>query len=134
MGEKDRKEQQALLEEINKQFRPIAEFQEENQSLPEQVRIFGVGTTAFERFIGGPEVSFFIYPTGEKDGALFVLGTEEEMATLGIGEFSLDFKRSIIENPPEPEVEEDDDGDETEIPTQGQWIKSKELFEQWLNP
>ena len=129
LEEDERKKQREILDQINKQFQRIEDFQEENQSLPAQVRIFGVVTTAFERFVGGPEASFFIYPTGEKDGALFVLGTSEEMGTLGIEEFTLDFKRSLIKNPQEL-VEED----EVEIPTSGQWKKSKELFEKWLNP
>ena len=131
LSEEELEEQREILEKINKQFQPVEEFQEENLSLPERVRIFGVGTTAFERLFGALEVSFFIYPSGEKDGALIILGTEEEMGTLSIEEFNMDFRRNWIKNPEELEQVEDGEG-EVEIPTPGQWKKSKELFEKWL--
>ena len=131
LSEEERKEQREILEEINKQFQPVEEFLEENLSFPEEVRIFGIGTTAVERLIGGLEASFFIYPSGEKDGALVILGTEEEMGTLSIEEFTMDFQRNWIKNPKKLEQEEDDDG-EGGIPTPEQWKKSKELFEKWL--
>ena len=132
LGEEEKKEQRELLEEINKQFQPVREFQEEAQALPEGVRVFGVATSAFERLIVGPEVSLFIYPTGEKDGALVVLGNGGEMATLSIEEFTLDFARKWIKNP--PSLSEDGDDDDLEIPTEAQMEKAKGLFEQWLSP
>ena len=132
LDEDEKEEQRKLLEEINEQFQPVDEFQEESQPLPERVRIVGVATSAFERLIVGSEVSFFIYPTGEKDGALIILGNDEEMATLGIEEFTLDFKRSWIKNP--PSLSEEDDDEEAEIPTPAQLKKSEELFKQWLSP
>ena len=132
-GEAAQEERRELWEKINQQFQPVEEFREENQSLPERVRIFGVGTTAFERLIGGFEVSFFIYPSGEKDGALIILGTEDEMGTLGIEEFTMDFQRNWIENPENIAEDDGEDEEEEEIPTPGQWRKSKELFEKWLS-
>ena len=131
LDEGEREEQRKILEEINQQFQPVEEFQEENRFLPQGVRIVGVATGAFERLIIGPEVSFFIYPTGEKDGALFVLGNDEEMATLKVEEFAMDFERGWIKNP--PSLLEGDD-EEAVIPTPGQLEKAKELFEQWLSP
>ena len=128
----EKEKQREFLEELNKQFQPVQEFQEGGQPLPEGVRIFGVATGAFERLISGPEVSLFIYPTGEKDGALIVLGNDEEMATLSIEEFTLDFEREWIKNP--PFLSEDEDDDEVEIPTPAQMEKTKGLYKQWLSP
>ena len=131
LGKEEKEEQRKFLEDISKQFQPVDEFEEENLSLPEGVRVFGVGTSTLERLISAPEVSVFIYPSGEKDGALIVLGTEEEMASLKIEEFTLDFERSWIENPPSLS---DDDDDEAPLPTPAQLKKSKDLFEKWLSP
>ena len=133
LNQREREERAALLEEINKQFQPVEEFQEENESLSERVRIVGLGTTILEQFVTGSEASLFIYPTGEKDGALLVLATVEEMGTLGIEEFTLDFQRDLLENPDE-EDDEDEDEDENIIPTSQQQKKAMELFEAWLVP
>ena len=133
LEEEEKKRRREILEQINKRFQPVEEFREEAKPLPGGVRVFGVGTTAFERLIGSPEASLFVYPTGEKDGALIVLGNGEEMGTLAIEEFTLDFSREWIENPPEPSPEVEEDFEE-EFPTPGQWKKSKELFEKWLSP
>ena len=134
LNDKERERRQEILAEMSKQFQPIDEFQEENVPLPERVRIVGLGTTTLERFVAGPEASFFIYPTGEKDGALIVLATEEEMAMLEIEEFTLDFQRDLLENPEEVELESDEEEDDDVIPTLGQEKKAVELFEAWLAP
>ena len=136
LNDKEREERQQILEEMNKQFQPIDEFQEENESLPERVRIVGLGTTTLERFVLGPEASLFIYPSGEKDGALVVLATEEEMGTLSIEEFTLNFQRELLKNP--EEIDEEDDSDEEGeegdiIPTPEQEKKAMELFEEWID-
>jgi hypothetical protein len=80
---------------IENQFSKVQEFQESPIEFNEQVRIIGVGTTLINKMQVFADTSIFFYPSGEKDGALIVLANEEEIATLAIEPFTLEFKRNF---------------------------------------
>lgn len=128
LGEEEGKKQKEMLAKINKKFSRIKEFQDSNEILPRNVHVIGIGTASLEKIIFGPEASIFIYPDGEKDGAIVILGTDEEMASLSVEEFGFNFARKFIKNPPLPPEPDREEGallDE-------QFEKAKEIFAQWI--
>jgi len=96
----DEDEIEARKKAISGQFNKVLEFQEEAEVLNDQISLIGIGSTLFTTFISEEEASIFFYPTGEKDGAFIVIGNEQEVATLSIEPFTMDFERSYhpIEN------------------------------------
>lgn len=96
----DEDEIEKRKKKLNGQFNKVQEFQEEPEVINDQISLIGVGSTLFTTFISEGEASIFFYPTGEKDGAYIVIGNEEEIASLSIEPFTMDFERSYfpIEN------------------------------------
>ncbi len=84
----------ARKKKLSGEFNKVQEFQEKPEPIDDQVSIIGVGSTLFSTFISEGEASIFFYPTGEKDGAFIVIGNEEEVSTLSIEPFTMDFKRN----------------------------------------
>jgi prepilin-type N-terminal cleavage/methylation domain-containing protein len=72
---------------INQQFTKVEEFEDIKQEIPEEISVLGVATTAQSQIINSGQVSIYFYPTGEKDGGLIFLATNEEMAYLEIEPF-----------------------------------------------
>lgn len=77
----------------DRQYVAIAEFEDQVKELPEDVILLGVGTQYSNRLVSDSNVSIYFYPTGEKDSALIVLGTEDEIATLDIPSFEMETDR-----------------------------------------
>lgn len=78
---------------MNSKFRPLVEFQKENFEIPETLRIIGVGTSIQDEFVTDFDPAIYIYPNGEKDGAIVIFGSEDEVISLEIPAFTNDFKR-----------------------------------------
>ena len=125
LGETEREAQAKLLKDVNRQFNRVREFQEENEVLPEEVQIVGVGVMNLGKLIYGPNASIFVYPVGEKDGAMIILQTAEEIGTLVIEEFNLNFKRHFEKAPPL-----EDDGEEVLSKARRDMVEK--LFTDWL--
>ena len=112
-----------LEKKINQQFNKIKEFREKNIEFPDVVSVVGVGTTLVPKLIskGGPAV--YLYPSGERDGAIIILGTDEELATIEIAPYS-----GVIEvnyHPLDPSLSLSEVED-------ARSEKAKELYEEWL--
>lgn len=85
----------AKKKKVENQFSKVREFQEDPIEFSDQVRIIGVGSTLTNNLQLFPEANLFFYPSGEKDGAIIILANAEEIATLTIEPFTLDFKRKF---------------------------------------
>jgi prepilin-type N-terminal cleavage/methylation domain-containing protein len=72
---------------LDQQFTKVEEFEEIKQTLPNEVSIEGVASTAQKGIEKSGEVSIYFYPTGEKDGALIFFSTSQEMAYLELAPF-----------------------------------------------
>lgn len=92
LSEKDIAKQKKKVEN---QFSKVREFQEDPIEFSDQVHIIAVGTTLTNNLQIFTESNLFFYPSGEKDGALIILANAEEIATLSIEPFTLDFKRNF---------------------------------------
>lgn len=113
-----------LEKKLNQQFNRITEFREKNIEFNEAVSVIGVGTTLVPKLItkGGPAI--YLYPSGERDGAIIILGTDEEMATIEIAPFSGDIEVNYF---PFDESLSLSDIEDTKVE------KARELYEKWLN-
>lgn len=107
--------------EIDKAFSKVEEFQEEPQEINDMVRIIGVGSSLTNSLELSEGANLFFYPSGEKDAAIIIIATDEEIGTLEIEPFTMDFKREFYRI-------EGDTGDILEFQLQ----RAKALYEEWL--
>ena len=110
-------EQKQIMANIDRQFQPVPEMEDEDLKFPSGILVQGVGLSTRNFIQTEDEYSLYFYPTGEKDSVIFFLSSIEEIATISVGAFT-----------EEPDVEyhylEEDDIDlvEREI---------KALYETW---
>lgn len=110
------------LKATNMKFNKIQEFQESNTEISENVKVLGIGHATSKRLSDKGEVSLYAFPTGEKDDALIIMASDEEVVSLRVNPFSqdVDKKSYKLENI----------GNRDLIIIQKE--KAKEIFEEWL--
>jgi hypothetical protein len=107
---------------FNKSFQPVREFSEDPETINSAVQVVGVGSSLTNSLqLTGSNGYIFFYPSGEKDAAIIILGTEEEIATLTIEPFTMEFERNFYRINGES-------GDLLEFYIS----RAKELYEEWL--
>lgn len=107
--------------EIDKAFSKVEEFQEEPEEISDQVRVVGVGSSLTNSLELADGANLFFYPSGEKDAGIIIVANDEEIATLEIEPFTMDFKRTFYKI-------EGDNGDLLEFQLQ----QAKARYEDWL--
>ncbi len=115
-------EDSKVLKKLNRQFSKVEEFQDGASQFSDQVRIIAVGSTLGNLFLTDGEISLYFYPSGEKDSAIIILGTQNEIATLETEAFTMDFKRTIA---PLENQERNDDPYDTQLK------KAQDFYEKW---
>ncbi len=118
----DAKKEKKRQSDVNRSFTKVKEFQESDKEMPMGVRILGVATSIQEAFLSENEASIYIYPTGEKDNAIIILSTDDEVVALTMEPFTQEFKRKYVSLGGET-------GDELEDKLQE---VAKELYQEWL--
>lgn len=89
----DQEKKEKEEKKINQNFARITEFQEKNAILPDGVRLIAVGIATQNTLQMEGQPSIYMFPTGEKDSAIVILGNNEEIAALVIDGFSGDYQR-----------------------------------------
>lgn len=118
---KDRERELEKAQKLDGQFNVVSEFEESNETFPEGISLYALGTTYYPELMVEGMVSLYFYPTGERDSALLIFNSIEEMATLSISPF----ESATFDNYyPFSQTELDNVDDTLEN-------KSKELFEKW---
>lgn len=84
---KDREEQEKKQGKLDSQFSVVDELYDENKKVSSGVYIYGIATSYNESLITADEFSIYFYPTGERDNALIIFSTDEEIAHLIIPPF-----------------------------------------------
>ena len=92
-SESEQEERKKQDKKIGKKFNKLEEFQETDKELEPRIRFIGIGTSLSEGLIVEGEASLFTYPTGEKDSALIIIGSDEEVAYIEVNPFTLEFER-----------------------------------------
>ena len=113
---------QKKKDKVDKQFNRLKDFQDKNFEMPETVRIIAVGNSISNELISDLETSIHVYPSGEKDAAIIIFASNQEVISLTIDAFTLDLKREYVT------IEEDS----TQELSETQLEIAKDLFEKWL--
>lgn len=84
---KEREREEEKLKKIDGQFLKTDDFEDSNEAFPENVYFAGIATDFYPQIKIDGQPSIYFYPSGERDSALIVLHTQEEIATLEIPSF-----------------------------------------------
>ncbi len=120
---KDKKIQDEKQKKSDGQFNAVSEFQDAARQFSEVVKIIGFGSSYTEKFIQNGEIYIYIYPSGQRDGAIIVFATDKEVAGLEVMAFTQETKVNYIEVNMEFSTQSLEDV---------QQAHAKELYEQWL--
>jgi len=118
----DEDKQKNKQKKIDKKFSRVKEFQDEEKSLPGGVKIIALATSLTQVMVLDGQNAIYIYPTGEKDSAIIVLATDEEVASLEVSPFTLEMKRTYYS------IDDDSSSDLSER----QIELAEEIYQKWL--
>lgn len=90
---KEEEELEAKVKKLNKKFNKVKEFQNKNKEIENGVRLVGIGTSGSEMLMTEFQANVYIYPTGEKDDAIIIFATEEEVAAISVSAFTTSFDK-----------------------------------------
>jgi len=121
---KEREKYVKQIEDLNKKFNLVKEFDEKNKQIEDNIAVIAVGTSLSEDLITEFHASIYFYPSGEKDNAIIILGSEEELVSINIDPFTLEIERNY-----HPLNIESTD---KEVILAEQRELAKELFNEWI--
>lgn len=75
------------LKLLDRNFIPITDINEENLRLDENVQILGIGILEDRKIIFDFNPSIYFYPSGEKDGVIIFLTSNEEIISIVVSPF-----------------------------------------------
>lgn len=107
---------------LNLKFNKVQEFQDKNNEMTRDIKIIGVGTGQSKKLLTDGEVSIYAFPSGEKDEALVLVASDEDIISLEIDPFTMKINRKSY--PLETSTTEKD----LNIIQQ---TKAREIFEKW---
>ena len=118
-SESEREDAEEDLEQFNSKFKKVIEFQEKPYKFDNGIRIVGVGTSLTERMVTLGFADIYVYPTGERDGALIVFANDDSLGVVKVEPFTAKVSTEIVALKGEEDEEEI-----VKIVT--------EIFEDWL--
>ena len=111
------------LKKFNRNFNRVPEFSDGAKPFKETVRVIAVGSSLTGLLYLDGQSSIYAYPTGEKDGGIIILGTNEEVRGITFEPFLLGFEN--INKYIDPDIGLDDTAEEQDK-------IAMEMFESWL--
>lgn len=93
---KEREKELENIKKVDSQFAPVAEFEKDNEPLPDGIEIYAIGTTYYPDLMKEAPFYIYFYPTGEKDSSILFFNTLEELATLTIFPFEDRVKKDFF--------------------------------------
>lgn len=120
MSLKEKETYEKTVKNIAKKFNPIPEFTDKPLTTEGNVQIIGVGTSLINHLISSFYASVYMYPTGEKDSAIIILASNQEVVSLSISPFHHKIERTYLP------IEENKDLENKQIEL------AKELYRKWL--
>lgn len=117
----DQEKEEKRLKKIDSKFNKVQEFQSGNKKLQEGIKIIGVANSSQEKLTTEFHSSIYIYPTGEKDNAIVIVASAEEVVGLAMDPFTNNFNREYV--PMEDIDEEDIEEKQMEL--------ADEIFKNW---
>ena len=122
------KKKKELQGKLDSQFHKVEEFADVSREFSLEVQFLGMATAWSKKLQKTGQAQAYFYPTGERDGALFFLATQDEMGVLEIRPFQ---EKTIASYFPFPKFR---DGDQAAVAKTQQFQDTKmtELFKTWL--
>lgn len=111
-----------LTKEINLKFNKIQEFQDSNTEISENIKILGIGTPHSKNLKTTGDISIYAFPTGEKDDAIIILASDEQIVSFEVNPFN----SKIVKNT--RKLENISNRDVNDLQAE----QAKEIFETWL--
>ncbi len=108
---------------INMKFTRVSEFQDKNAEMSQDIRVVAVATPQSEKLQTGGEVSLYAFPTGEKDEALVLIASDEDIISLKVNAFTAKIDRQSYPLGKNTSGEKD--------LAELQRKKAQEIFEKW---
>lgn len=109
-------------QKLQNKFNTLKDFQESQYKLSDDIRIIGVASSISKQLVTEGESAIYFYPTGEKDDALIIIGSDEEVIAIKLSAFLLKIDTQYVplellenENIPDKQID-----------------LAKEIFEKWL--
>lgn len=93
---KDKEESDKKEKEFNKSFSNVQDFDPADFELPVGVKFLAIASSLDNKLVKSEIANIFFYPTGEKDSALILLYTDDEIAVIKLFAFTTDIKREYI--------------------------------------
>ncbi|WP_127717307.1 Tfp pilus assembly protein FimT/FimU [Halobacteriovorax sp. HLS] len=115
-------EEKSKKKALDKKFSSVKEFEDGQKDIPPGVRIIGIGTTLNQAMVLNGENALYIYPTGEKDSAIIVVATDDELASITVSPFTIDLKRKYYS------IDLESEGDITDKQVE----MAEEIYQEWL--
>lgn len=84
--EADKKKKEA--KELNLKFNRVQEFQDRNTEMTSDIKVIGIGSIHSEKLQTTGEASLYTFPTGEKDEALVLIASDEDIISLAVDPYS----------------------------------------------
>lgn len=103
-------------------FLPIPDFNPDDMKIPMGVKIIGVATGISKDLVTEGDAQVYFYPTGEKDSAIIIFATDDEMAFIEAEPFKQVIERSYV--PHEVEITEENFADKT-------LEMAQDMFKEW---
>ena len=105
-------------------FSPVQEVDSDDFTFPLGVRLVGVATSLSKRLVIDNDPQIYFYPTGEKDSAIIIFATDDEIAYLEISPFQRVIDRNYIQF--DDDVTQDNFVEKTTEMAQ-------EIYKEWLS-
>lgn len=107
--------------DLNLKFNRVTEFSETNTELATRIKVIGVANLQSEKVQSKGEVSLYAFPSGEREAALVLIASEDEIISLKTNAFTPKIERQIHKF---EAVNEKDLAEK-------QQSVAKEIFEEW---
>lgn len=116
------KEKTKKEKDINNKFNKIQEFQDSNIVFDDDIRITGVASSISQTLMTQGQASVYFYPSGEKDSALVMVASSDEIIAIKSNAFTMDIQKDY--HPIEMSG--------TDSLQDAQEKLSRKIFEDWL--
>lgn len=90
----DQEKRDKILENVDKEFNLIQEYQSGPTKINHNVRVIGIATELREGIILDGKGDIFFYPSGERDSSFISASTSQEVITLKLDPFSFATSRN----------------------------------------
>lgn len=92
----EEEQEKKVQKDLNKKFSKVKEFQESDREFPLGVKIIGIASNLTQAMVLNGDNSIYIYPTGEKDSAIIIVASDDELASIKISPFTMDIEREYF--------------------------------------